>query len=361
MGESLSKGPGFKKFKGIQPKAAGLPAGELIREGELFSGQSLPLLIQPNVPDVDLIEWGRANRGFLEERLQKHGALLFRGFKVESAYQFEQFTLAICDDVADDNGELPRSKISGKIYAVSYAPPTHKILWHNENTFCPTWPLKLWFYCKLPAQTGGETPVVDNRRLLTLIDPQIVEEFARKDIMYFRNYGRGLDFSWQTAFQTDDKLRAEQICRDSGIEFEWRSGDDVLRTRSVRRAVARHPKTGELVWFNQACLWHMYCSPPEIRRAMNTFFREDELTRHCYFGDGSPIPDSYMENICAAYREAEVFFPWQHGDVMMIDNMLTAHARNPFSGPREILAALGEVVTEKDIERDIEGSRHGAS
>jgi alpha-ketoglutarate-dependent taurine dioxygenase len=358
MGETLSKGPGFKKFKSIQPKSVGLPAGELIREGELFAGQPLPLLIEPRVADVDLIEWGRENRTFIEDRLLKHGALLFRGFKVESAYQFERFTMAICDDVADDNGELPRSKISGKIYAVSYAPPTHKILWHNENTFCATWPLKLWFYCKLPPRSGGETPVVDNRRMLSLLDPRIVEEFARKDIMYFRNYGRGLDFSWQTAFQTDDKLRVEQVCRDSGIQFEWRS-DDVLRTRSVRRAVVRHPKTGEPVWFNQACLWHMYCSPPEIRRAMNTFFREDELTRHCYFGDGSAISDSTMEEICAAYREAEVYFPWQPGDVMMIDNMLTAHARNPFAGPREILAALGEIITEKEIAS--EGSRNATT
>lgn len=356
MSTHPNKGPGFKKFKNVQPQSVSLPAGELIGESELFPGQSLPLKIEPQMPDVDLVEWARQHRDLLDEKLLGHGAILFRGFKIGSAYEFERFTMAVCDDVADDNGELPRSKISGKIYAVSYAPPSHKILWHNENTFCPSWPLKLWFYCKLPPQSGGETPVVDNRKMLSLIDSKIVEEFARKGIMYFRNYGRGLDFDWTTAFQTDDRARVEQICRETGIEFEWRSGG-VLRTRSVRHAVAPHPKTGELVWFNQACLWHMYCSPPELRRAMNTFFREDELTRHCYFGDGSPIPDAYMENICAAYREAEIFFPWQQGDVMMIDNMLTAHARNPFVPPREILAALGEIVTEKDIEAV--GDRHG--
>jgi alpha-ketoglutarate-dependent taurine dioxygenase len=340
--------PGFRKdragaARAVQPGAAGLVA-----EQELVPGRRLPLLLRPLVPDVDLAEWARGQRELLESRLLAAGAILFRGFDVESPLRFQALAQAICDRVLDDNSELPRSQISGKIYAVSYAPPGQAILWHNENTFCASWPLKLWFYCRQPAPEGGETPIVDNRQVLAALDPAIREAFERLGIMYCRNYGRGLDFTWQTAFQTEDRQEVERLCGAAGIDFEWRDGD-ALRTRAVRRGVARHPKTGEPVWFNQACLWHHSCAPAQLRSAIGTFFRLDELPRHCCFGDGSPIPDAVMAAVCTAYREAEVVFPWQRGDVLMIDNMLTAHARRPFSGPREILAALGEPVGEEGL------------
>ncbi|HSL81358.1 MAG TPA: hypothetical protein VLF66_01195, partial [Thermoanaerobaculia bacterium] len=92
MAEQATRNPGFKKFKGVKPKVVSLPAGELVRESELFPRQPLPLLVEPGAPDVDLVEWARESRGFLEERLLDHGAILFRGFDVASAYDFERFT-----------------------------------------------------------------------------------------------------------------------------------------------------------------------------------------------------------------------------------------------------------------------------
>lgn len=337
----------FKDRTAAALTVAGGEAG-LVAAAELAPGCRMPVLMTPRVPDVDLVEWARAHRDEIERRLLDAGAILFRGFAMETPLRFQALTQALCDQVLDDNSELPRSQVSGRIYAVSYAPPTQAILWHSENTFCASWPLKLWFHCRRPAAAGGETPIVDNRQVLQALDPAIRDAFARRGIMYCRNYGRGLDFTWQTAFQTGDRAEVERRCRAEGIDLEWRA-DDSLRTRAVRRGVARHPRTGEELWFNQACLWHSTCAPPQLRSAIGTFFRLDELPRHCCFGDGSPIPDAFMEEIRAAYSTAEVVFPWRHGDVLMIDNMLTAHARRPFSGEREILAALGEPVTEAEL------------
>lgn len=35
-----------------------------------------------------------------------------------------------------------------------------------------------------------------------------------------------------------------------------------------------------------------------------------------------------------------VLFKWQRGDILVLDNVLTAHGRRPFVGPREILLAM---------------------
>ena len=35
---------------------------------------------------------------------------------------------------------------------------------------------------------------------------------------------------------------------------------------------------------------------------------------------------------------------WQAGDLLLVDNVRTAHSREPYEGPREMLAGLAEPV-----------------
>jgi hypothetical protein len=67
-----------------------------------------------------------------------------------------------------------------------------------------------------------------------------------------------------------------------------------------------------------------------VRQSLLSVFGEDKLPRNVYYGDGTPIEDSVMEEIGAVYRESEISFSWQQGDILMLDNMLTAHSRNPY-------------------------------
>jgi len=72
-------------------------------------------------------------------------------------------------------------------------------------------------------------------------------------------------------------------------------------------------------------------------------FKEENWPRNCYYGDGSPIEDSVMNEILDVYRSLEVCFPWHAGDVILLDNILTAHARNSFEGERRMLVAMGDM------------------
>jgi alpha-ketoglutarate-dependent taurine dioxygenase len=339
---------GFERFKETKPKAINLSEEALIKTDYLQTGQTLPLVAHPLFDDLDLVDWASNNQVFIETHLLQHGAILFRGFNIESVAEFERFALSICPELFDENGELERTNISSRVYTPVNYPSDKSILWHNENSFCPRWPLKLWFFCIQPSLSGGETPIADSRRVFQLIRPEIREQFAKKKIMYLRNYHEGLGLSWQTVFQTTERAVVEEYCRKFDLDFEWK-GTDHLTTRCVRPAVAKHPRTGEMVWFNQATHWHVSCLDEAARVSLLHLFSEEDLPRNAYYGDGSPIEDAVMNEICEAYRKTEVVFPWERGDILMLDNMLTAHARNPYAGRRQLAVAMGEMVSDTEI------------
>ena len=81
-----------------------------------------------------------------------------------------------------------------------------------------------------------------------------------------------------------------------------------------------------------------------MRESMASLFSEADLPRSCYYGDGSLIDDSTIERISEVYRGAAVAVQWHIGDVLMVDNMLVAHARQPYQGSRKILVAMGEMM-----------------
>ncbi|HYO62151.1 MAG TPA: condensation domain-containing protein, partial [Pyrinomonadaceae bacterium] len=338
----------FMKLKSVKPKRVGAAGESLVKTGSLREGESLPLVVEPRASDLDLVAWAGLNREFVEAELSRRGALLFRGFKLDEAVDFERFAAATGERLFKDNGEHPRTSVSGNVYTPTFYPPEEKVLWHNENSFNHRWPSKIWFCCVVPAQEGGETPVVDSRKVLSLIDPEVRERFARKGVMYVRNYGHGLGLSWQEVFRTSERAEVERRCRESLTEFEW-TGDGLLTTRAVRPAVVNHPRTGEPTWFNQAQHWHPSCLNPATRASVEALFSDERLPRNCYYGDGSPIEDAVMEHVLGVYRQLEVSFPWQRGDIMLLDNLLAAHARNPFKGPRRLLVAMGDMLSYGDV------------
>jgi alpha-ketoglutarate-dependent taurine dioxygenase len=122
-----------------------------------------------------------------------------------------------------------------------------------------------------------------------------------------------------------------------------------LRTRQVRQAVATHPATGETVWFNHAHMFHVSNMEAHVREALLAEFRDDELPRNAFYGDGSPIETSVLDEIRAVYNRTATGFDWRKGDILMLDNFLASHGREPFAGPRKILVALAELYTNPDF------------
>lgn len=338
----------FDRFRSVKPKAVRMPGGQLVKTGHLDGVERLPLMLKPDAENVDLVEWASRNRDLIEARLLEYGALLFRDFNLKPIPDFERFALSLCPELFKDNGEHPRGAISSNVYTPIFYPADRKVLWHNENSFNHSWPLKVWFGCIQPSRVGGETPVVDSRRVFALMDEEIREQFTKRQVMYVRNYGEGLGLDWQTVFKTEQRAEVEKICGANFVEFEWKK-DGGLKTRSVRPAVIKHPKTGEMCWFTQAQHWHTSCLDAATRKSLYSLYGEDDLPRACYFGDGSPIADEVMDEILSVYARLEVSFSWQPRDILMLDNVLTAHARNPYAGERKLLVAMGEMLSYTEV------------
>ncbi|HYP52871.1 MAG TPA: TauD/TfdA family dioxygenase, partial [Pyrinomonadaceae bacterium] len=207
-----------------------------------------------------------------------------------------------------------------------------------------TWPMKIFFYCVTAPPVGGATPVADVRRVYERLSPEVREEFTRKGWMLIRNFGDGLSLPWQKTFRVETREQLEDYCRNARVRVEWKS-DDRLRTRQVRPAVRRHPRTGELLWFNHVAFWHVSSLAPGVREVFLSQFAPEDLPYNTYYGDGTTIPDDVAAELRRAYDEETVAFPWQPGDLLMMDNMIAAHGRQPFAGPRKILTAMGEPHT----------------
>ncbi|HJX28786.1 MAG TPA: TauD/TfdA family dioxygenase [Thermoanaerobaculia bacterium] len=339
----LTNQPVNKKLGPVGRRAVSTSA-EVVETSLLAAEQPLPLLLRPAVDGVSLSAWLGHHRERWEELLRTHGALLFRGFGVRTREELEELAATASGGLMDYTyRSTPRSSLGGRVYTSTEYPADQSIPMHNEMSYTSSWPLKIWFFCEQPSEQGGETPLADSRHVCARLDPALRQRFAEKKVMYVRNYGAGLDLTWENVFQTTDRAVVESFCREAGIELEWKEGNR-LRTRQRCQAVAHHPATGEMVWFNQAHLFHRSSLAPEVLAALLETMPEEDLPRDTCYGDGTPIEASALEEIRGVYAEESVAFPWQKGDVLMVDNMLVAHGRRPFSGPRKILVAMAEPV-----------------
>ncbi|HEX6861363.1 MAG TPA: TauD/TfdA family dioxygenase, partial [Thermoanaerobaculia bacterium] len=333
-------GAGLKKLSLAQRREVRTSPEALVQMEPVFPGTDMILKIEPATEGVSLRDWVRNSRAALDALLLRHGGVLFRGFRVGPVGEFEELVREMAGELMEYKyRSTPRSEVSGRIYTSTEYPPDQWIPQHNEMSYSSEWPLRIAFFCVRAAERGGETPLSDSRLMYERLSPAVRDRFAALGVMYVRNYSPGLDVPWQEVFGTSDRGAVEDFCRQSSIDFEWKE-DGGLRTRQVCQGVVRHPVTGENLWFNQAHLFHVSSLDPAVRAALISERGEENLPRNTYFGDGSPIPDAVLDEIRAAFREEMRSFPWHNGDLVLLDNMLVAHGRAPFSGPRRVLVGM---------------------
>jgi alpha-ketoglutarate-dependent taurine dioxygenase len=334
--------PSFGPLAQFKREPVTVNQAELVRQFYFCPNNQLPLVIEAMRAGVDLLAWVKNNGASLESTLLHHGAILFRGFNKLSAQEFGLFIQVVSGCLIEyRERSSPRKAVLGNIYTSTEYPAKYSIFPHNENSYAHTWPLKLFFYCENPPSEDGETPLVDVRKVYSRITPVTRERFERLGIMYVRNFSEALGLSWQATFQTDDVKEVERYCREAGYEIEWKEGSR-LKTRRIGRAVVEHPKTGAKLWFNHAAFFHVSTLDHSIQSALLPQMSEESLPNNTYYGDGSSIEPSVLTELREAYLQEMISFRWKKGDLLMLDNMLTAHARSPYKGERRILVGMSE-------------------
>lgn len=308
-------------------------------------------VLEPGVREIFVIEPKKNNniilftkqyKKMLEDLVLQYGAVLFRGFDINAVSEFNKFAQIFSDNLLEYvYRSTPRTKLGGRIYSATEYPANRHIPLHNEFSYFRKWPSKIMFFCVIPPSVGGETPIADSRKVLKYIDKEIVSEFKNKEVMYLRNYTVGIDLSWQEVFQTSSREEVELFCRSNNIDWKWRTDGPELTTQQACQATTHHPITGDEVWFNQAHLFHISSLSKDDAASLISELGDDKLTRNSFYGDGSNLNEEYLNQIRNAYDQATIKFPWQQGDIMVLDNVLMAHGRTPYQGDRKIAVAMG--------------------
>jgi hypothetical protein len=325
----------LKSLLAVKPKAVKLPT-EYVRTTPLANDARYPVLLEPKVDDINVIEWIKGNKDYLEAQLSTYGALLFRNFNIGSIDLLQKVAQVFSDQpMKYTHRSTPRTELASNVYTSTNHPAEHPINMHNELCYALNWPLKIMFYCVTPAAVGGETPIADSRKVYNYLSEATRERFARKGVAYVRNLSGDLGLPWQEVFQTRDKRRVEEECRENHISYEWKS-DTHLILRWVRPAIAEHPVTREKVWFNHA---YFFNSLALDKIVLNTL-SPSELPFNTFYGDGTAITAETIQEISTAFEKAKSVFAWRKDDLLLLDNMLMAHGRNPFRGERKIAVTM---------------------
>jgi alpha-ketoglutarate-dependent taurine dioxygenase len=309
------------------------------------ASEALPLIATPVGADTStasLTGWVEASKSEWQPRLLRHGALLFRGFDFQEPEEFEVFAKAFSPDLLRyTGGASPRKIVRGTVYNSTEASKNLTINQHHEGAYLPKMPAMISFFCVQPATTGGRTPLTSARKVTARLPKDLIARFSEKGVLYVNRLhgGIGLGRSWQAQFETTDKAAAEAVLRDKGYEFEWRA-DGGLTTRVRTNAIRQHPQTGERLWIGQADHWHPSGLEPATRALMRSRMPETEFPFNSFYGDGSALDENDLELIREAIKAELTAFAWQRGDVLVCDNLLVSHGREPFEGDRRVLVAL---------------------
>jgi alpha-ketoglutarate-dependent taurine dioxygenase len=298
-------------------------------------------------PDKDaslgaLNEYLVANQVEIRQLLFKHGGILFRGFGLDGAQDFHDCTENLgAKPFGYVGGDSPRSRVVADVFTSTEYPASEVISLHNEMSYLPSWPSRLFFYSLIPAASGGQTSLANSGDVMRALPEEIVERFREKKINYIRNFHSSIPFgkSWQATYQTEDRSSVEKIATEQGSVCKW-SSDGMLRVSTLCEAFAVHPLTGEESWFNQAEQWHSSSLNPAIRGMFEKMVGKGNLPHECEYGDGEPMEEEVLAEVRSVLNRNKLLFDWQRSDLLMIDNVLMMHGREAFKGERKTLAYL---------------------
>lgn len=290
-------------------------------------------------------EYYLENEAMIDEHVEKSGAVKFLGVRIDSTDDFQEIVDGISSKFLQYvDGNSPRTKITGNVYTSTEYDNTQRITMHNELSYSKKWPSKLFLSCLIPAETGGETLLADSRRILKEMNPDIVRQVEEKGITYIRNLhgGQGMGPSWQETFETEDKNQLEDYCKLNGVDFSWKE-DGSIRLLQKSDGIIKHPKTGEPVWFNQIDQFHACHLGEELYEAMQMMYESpDDYPMHVRFSNGDEISEEIIKETMATIDSVTVAPKWNKNEFLIVDNVLSSHGRNPFTGDRRVILSMAE-------------------
>jgi alpha-ketoglutarate-dependent taurine dioxygenase len=308
-----------------------------------YGGIVFPLVLACHTPNPTLdatIAWLERQRDQLGDQLAEHGAILFRGFPLTTAQDFDVFISGFGYPnfaYKDSLSNAVRTNFTERVFSANEAPADVTIYLHHEMAQTPIYPSKLLFFCEHAADTGGATPLCRSDVLYEQLAerwPEFLQACEEKGLRYTNvmpsldDPASGMGRSWQSTFRRETRDEAESRMRELGYSWEWLE-DGCLRAMTPRLQAVREVSPGRKTFFNQL-----------IAAFKGWKDSRNDPSKAITLGDGTPLDrDAVM--LAADLAETLTFdVPWQAGDVALVDNFVVMHGRRTFTGKRKILASL---------------------
>ncbi|MES4889429.1 TauD/TfdA family dioxygenase [Streptomyces sp. NPDC096012] len=300
-----------------------------------------PALLRVDPPG-DAPGWAAEYREALRAQVTEHGALVVRGLGPRTADEAGAVLTRLAGPLMTEREAFaPREALGPGLYSSTTWPANQPMCMHHELSYTAEVPGLMLFVCLTAPEQGGATAVADAEQVLRALPAALTERFEREGWLLTRSYNDEIGASLAESFGTDDRAEIERYCRANAIDFTWQP-DGSLRTEQRRSAVVRHPLTGRRCWFNQIAFLNEWTLAPEIREYLVDEYGVDGLPFNTRYGDGSPIGEDVVQLLNTTYEAHTLREPWQAGDLLLVDNIRTAHSREPFTGERQVVVGMGE-------------------
>jgi hypothetical protein len=316
---------------------------------QFYPGSVFPYVLQcesKNASVADVRAWVGSQQQELLRLSNEHGAVLFRGFPLRSAEDFDSLVAALDMPNFPYNKSLSnavRVNRTERVFSANEAPPDVKILYHHEMAQTPLYPRRILFFCEIPAASGGATPICRSDILCERLSqqcPQFIRDCERKGLKYTNvmpgcnDFQSGMGRSWKDTLGVDSREAAEARLRELDYSWEWLP-DECLKSTTPALPAVMEVGPGRKSFFNQ--LIAAYCGWKDTRNDPSSALRH---------GDGTPLDADAVAQAVKLADELTFDVAWQAGDAVLIDNTVVMHARRPFQGTRKVLASLADMQTQ---------------
>lgn len=317
---------------------------EFCIEGQRTDDDSSPFPLAFICQDVATLEevrgWVADNRDTLVAQAAAHGAVLFRGFPLQTDQHLDAFIAAF--DLPnftyqDSLSNAVRTNRTERVFTANEAPADVNICLHHEMAQTPVYPSKLFFFCEQAAEHGGATPLCRSDVLfdrMTAELPQFASDCVKKGLLYSHvmpavdDAASGMGRSWQSTWKAETADQAEARMSELGYTWKWQD-DGCLKVTTPQLPAVMKLDSGKTAFFNQLiAAFHGWKDS------------RNDPSKSITFGDGSPLDVATMNRVIEMAEEITFDVPWQTGDVALVDNYVAMHGRRTFQGTRKVLASL---------------------
>jgi alpha-ketoglutarate-dependent taurine dioxygenase len=307
-----------------------------------FAGRLFPLVLGCRSPTtLDAVTaWVAEHRQGLEQQASLHGAILFRGFPLATAEDFDCFVAAFgwtSFPYDESLSNAVRVNLTPRVFTANEAPPSVSIFLHHEMAQTPIYPSRLFFFCEQPAAEGGATPLCRSDALWQrLVErcPEFARHCLQKGLRYTNvmpsqnDPASGMGRSWQSTLRAQTREQAEDRLTRLGYTWQWLD-DGCLRATTPVLPATRALADGRRSFFNQ--LIAAYRGWKDTR---------NDPSKSITLGDGTPLDASATTTAAELADELTFDLRWERGDVALVDNYAVMHGRRTFAGKRKVLASL---------------------